>query len=364
MVLQGNNHPSIIGYGYFNEPSGDFSAYYAEMKKIADSINTGVHKYVTNNPYRDWDLRSIDFYGNQYSGYPNNLPALATEYLGFSGATRGDQAAEDKYATDALNQFQNCKKDTRNAGGILWCFRDYWGFGEGGGTNTLHDSKLGIVDQCFVPKRAYYAYRKTVLSETNDDNPIAGSATKVSLEPDITYLRADGSDVSLIIVALRDNNGKCISSNAPVTLTVSGSSCTLFGPTTVNTVAGKLGVVIRSTETVGQTTITAKSNGLADGSATFTTYPAVDATSKMVFRSSSTALKQVSVAPPRLKLSVSGMPVPPSAKGMQTVRVYDLSGHLIGSESLSATTTNNRRASSGVYVVETRAGKQVPAVSK
>ena len=47
MVLQGNNHTSIIGYGYFNEPSGDFSAYYAQMKKRADSITIGLCKYLT-----------------------------------------------------------------------------------------------------------------------------------------------------------------------------------------------------------------------------------------------------------------------------------------------------------------------------
>jgi hypothetical protein len=106
--------------------------------------------------------------------------------------------------------------DYQHAGGILWCFRDYWGFGEGGGIGTLHDSHLGIVDQCYVPKRAYYAYRKTVLSQSDDDNPISGTATRVSLEPDLTYLRADGSDISRIIVAIRDNSGKCITSSASV----------------------------------------------------------------------------------------------------------------------------------------------------
>lgn len=354
MVLQGNNHPSIIGYGYFNEPSGNFSTYFATMKSIADSINPGLFKYVTNNPYRDFDLGSIDFYGNQYSGYPNNLPALATEYLGFSGATRGDAGAEDKYATDALNQLQNCKKDTKNAGGVLWSFRDYWGFGDGGGTNTLHDSKLGIVDQCFVPKRAYYAYRKSVLGRADDDNPIQGTATKVVLEPDLTDLRADGSDISLIVVALRDNNGKCIQSNTPVTLSLSGSSCTLFGPATVAPVAGKIGVVVRSTERVGATTISAIANGLSGGSTTITTYPAIDFATAAKTPIVTRVVPGGQVAVIKL-VSLSGKnPFRLVAAKGESIQIYDLSGHVVASRHYAEKPVPMVPLSHGVYVVKVK----------
>jgi hypothetical protein len=276
MVVQGNNHPSIIGYGYFNEPYADFSSHYADMKEIGDSINPMLPKYVTSNGIHDYNLQSIDFYGNQYSGYPQDMPSLCTEYLGFSSATRGDQAAEDQYTSDALGQFQSLENDTRNAGAVLWTFRDYWGFGDGGGWNTLHDSKLGIVDQYFIPKRPYYAFREAILSQSDDDNPVQGTASRVSLEPDLTYLRADGTDISRIIVALRDNDGRCINSNASVTLSLSGSSCTMFGPTTINTVAGKAGLVVRSTKDLGTTTISATSDGLAGSSVEITTYEVKD----------------------------------------------------------------------------------------
>jgi hypothetical protein len=352
MVLQGNNHPSIIGYGYFNEPSGDFSSYYAQMKKIADSINPALPKYVTNNPYRDWDLKSIDFYGNQYSGYPSNLPALATEYLGFTGATRGDLAAEDSYATQALNGLQSCKNDKKNAGGVLWCFRDYWGFGDGGGINTLHDSKLGIVDQYYIPKRAYYAYRKTNLGQSDEDNSITGTASKVSLEPDLTYLRADGSDISRIIIAIRDNSGKCITSSASATLSLSGSSCTIFGPATVNVIAGKAGVVVRSTETVGQTTITAKSNGLADGSTTITTYPAIETTTKITSPHASKAVSSMQRALfPYLSLSDNRKSLISLAKG-NCVAVYDIAGRRIASAGHSIVANKIHHLSPGMYLIK------------
>lgn len=354
MVQQGNNHPCIIGYGYFNEPGGDFSTYYAQMKLIADSINTGLYKYVTDNPSQSYDLRSIDFYGNQYSGYPSNLPALATEYLGFTGATRGDQTAEDSYASQALSALQNCKNDKVNAGGVLWCFRDYWGFGDGGGTGTLHDSKLGIVDQCFVPKRAYYAYRKTNLSVTDDDNPITGTATKVSLEPDLNYLRADGSDISRIIVAVRDNNGKCITSNASVTLSVNGTSCTLFGPSTVNVIAGKLGVVVRSTEIVGTTTITATSSGLATDTVSLTTYPAVDNSSaiKATHAVPIAAYNQTTMVR-LLSLPGNGTSWLPVSKG-KSMQVFDISGHLVASSVNSVKSSNLGHLPAGVYVLKVK----------
>ena len=233
-------------------------------------------KYVTSNGVHDYNHQSIDFYGNQYSDYPQDIPSLCTEYLGFSSASRGDQAAEEQYTNDALGQFQSLKNDKRNAGAVLWTFRDYWGFGDGGGRSTLHDSNLGIVDQYFIPKRSYYAFREAVLSQSDADNPVQGTASRVSLEPDLTYLRADGTDISRIIVAIRDDEGRCIDSTASVTLSLSGSSCTLFGPTTINAVAGKAGVVIRSTEDVGTTTVSATSDGLAGSSVDIATYAVRD----------------------------------------------------------------------------------------
>jgi hypothetical protein len=276
MIVQGNNHPSIIGYGYFNEPYADFSSHYADMKEVADAINPLLPKYVTSNGVHDYNLSSIDFYGNQYSDYPQGVPSLCTEYLGFSSASRGDQAAEDQYSADALGQFQSLAWYTRNGGAVLWTFRDYWGFGDGGGRSTLHDSKLGIVDQYFIPKRAYYAFRELVLGESDADNPVSGTASRVSLEPDLDQLRADGTDVSRIVVALRDDAGRCIDSTASVTLSLSGSSCTLFGPTRINVVAGKAGVVVRATEDVGTTTISATAEGLDGSSVDIATYAVKD----------------------------------------------------------------------------------------
>ena len=349
MILQGNNHPSIIAYGYFNEPYVDFGSYFSQMKKIADSINPVLRKYCGVNPNGigyPGNTAYVDVCGYQYINPPANIPVVCTEYLAM-GNTRGDAAAEAKIADTAWKALQVIQRDgPRSAGGVLWCLKDYLGAMFG-----ISNQHLGIVDFCFVPKQGYYMFRKN-LSGKADDNPVSGTATKVSLEPDLTYLRADGTDISRIIIALRDNNGKCISSNASVTLSVSGSSCTLFGPTTVNMVAGKLGVVVKSTETVGATTITAASGSLAGGTTTITTYPPIDYSSSSIPPPRSLKTTAPSGVNRASFLSFPGKGISRISipKG-KSILVYDVSGRLVAPPSHYAC-KRIRELSPGVYVVK------------
>ena len=50
----------------------------------------------------------------------------------------------------------------------------------------------------------------------------------------------------------------------------------MFGPTTIKVVAGKAAVVLRSTETVGTTKLSATSSGLTASSVDITTYAVKD----------------------------------------------------------------------------------------
>ena len=354
MVLQGNNHPSIIGYGYFNEPVADFGSNFSKMKQIVDSINPLLKKYSACNgdgANKPGNLAPADFLGYQYIAPPTGIPVVGTEYLGFGNNPRGDAAAEENVANDAWAQYQAILNDApRSGGGVLWCLKDYWGWRYG---SLFANDHLGIIDQCFVPKRGYYLYRKNITGKA-DDNPISGTATKVSLEPDLTYLRADGTDISRVIIASRNNDGKCISSNAPVTLSLSGSSCTLFGPTTVNLIAGKLGVVLKSTETVGATTVTATSNNLASSSITITTYPAVDISTTIQEPHASNAAVHIrTTVAPVLSLSGGGISRFPISKG-KCIQVYDVSGRLVASARYPVNPGNLRRFSPGGYVIKVK----------
>ena len=351
MLVQGNNHPCIIAYGYFNEPYVDFGSYFSQMKPIADSINPMIKKYAAINPNSiqyAGNLASLDICGYQYINPPANIAVACTEYLAMSN-TRGDAGAEAQIADTAWKALKVIQNDgPRSAGGVLWCLKDY--LGSMYGTSNQH---LGIADFCFVPKQGYYLFRKNLTGKA-DDNPISGTATKVSLEPDLTYLRADGTDISRIIIAIRDNNGKCITSNASVTLSLSGSSCTLFGPTTVNMIAGKLGVVVKSTENVGQTTITATSGTLSNSSIIITTYPAVD-NSTMVQKPllvKSIAEKQIDLVP-FLSLPGNGLSRLPVSKG-NYIQVYDMMGHLIASGRNPDKINFFGHFPSGVYLIKVK----------
>ena len=357
MILQGNNHPSIITYGYFNEPFVDFGSYFSQMKQIADSINPMVTKYCGINPNGigySGNLAYLDVLGYQYIfPPPPNRAVLCTEYLAMENQ-RGDINAEAKIADTAWKAFQNIRKDgPRSAGGILWCLKDY--LGAMWGVSNQH---LGMVDFCFVPKQGYYTFRKNLTGKA-DDNPIYGTASKVNLEPDLTYLRADGTDISRIIVAIRDNNGKCVYSSAPVNLSVSGSSCTLFGPTTVNMVSGKFGIVVKSTETVGSTTITASSNGLTGSSITITTYPAVDIATPVHMPPVSKTVASIRTEVKKIiSLSDKDFTRLPVSKG-ESIQVFDLTGHLVASVRPDQKGTLPR-FSNGIHVIKI----QKSAISK
>jgi beta-galactosidase len=349
MIQQGSNHPCIIAYGYFNEPFVDFGNYFSQMKKIADSINTTLKKYCGVNPngigYAG-NTAYVDVLGYQYFSPPTNIPVVCTEYLAEDNA-RGNAAAEAHVADSAWKAYKE-NDGPRSAGSVLWCLKDYVGYMYGASIVPK-----GIVDFCFVPKQGYYYFRKNLTGKA-DDNPVSGTAAKVSLEPDLTDLRADGTDISRIIIALRDGSGKCINSNASVTLALSGSSCTLFGPTTVNMVAGKLGVVVKSTETVGATTITATSGNLASGTTTISTYPAIDYSSSSIPlpRSLNTIASNEANRAPFLLFSGKGISRFPIPEGKR-ILVYDVSGRLIASTTRSAYTQELRHFSSGVYIVKT-----------
>jgi beta-galactosidase len=328
MVISAYNHPCIIGFGYFNEPNDAndaFTPYFTQMKQFADSIDPGLPRYVAN--YRVQFARVLalcSFFGANYYAPTFNpaVPVMNTEYIGNASAWRGDSAGEESWSQLAWTTYmQYYNQQPRIAGSFLWCLMDYWPNGA-----------KGYVDRCHVPKRGYYMFRKNLTGKA-DDNFVTGTATKISLEPDLTDLRADGSDFSRIVVALRNNSGQCINSNKSVTLSFSGTSAILCGPTTITTIAGKLGVVVRASETAGATRIIATSSGLASDTITITTH-AVDEAPVIASRpiGISTIKK---LTPYTIAISRSGIVVDKLPAGAM-IRVYTIQGSvvaLLGSDS-------------------------------
>lgn len=324
MIVQAYNHPSIIGFGYFNEPyqdQNDFSGYFAQMKAFADSIDPNLPKYYADcNCYdRASTAQLCTFFGSNYWSPASvggvTLPNMNTEYVGFAAAARGDTAAENAWGDTAWAQFSMYEsQQPRVAGSFLWCLMDYH-----------PGDKRGYLDRCHVPKRGYYLFRKN-LTGVADDNCIPGTATRISLEPDLTDIRADGSDFTRIVVAIRNDEGKCIYSGANVTLNLTGTSAVLVGPTSITEIAGKLGILVKASETAGTAKLVASSNGIKSDSIYIVSHApiqAVTAAKSPVIPSPGSRSAPYSIAISRSGIIAGNIPA------ASTVKVYNVKGSII-----------------------------------
>ncbi|MBN1130452.1 MAG: hypothetical protein JXA71_15775, partial [Chitinispirillaceae bacterium] len=122
------------------------------------------------------------------------------------------------------------------------------------------DKYMGIVDHLWVPKNAYYLYRKNWAGR-DPDYPQNGTAAKIDLIADLTTLRADGADISRLIATIRTAAGVCVNTITPVTLTLNGPA-TIFGSSTLTTAAGRTGALLRTTTGPGTITVIASAAGL------------------------------------------------------------------------------------------------------
>lgn len=279
MVLQGYNHPCIISWAAFNEPRGDFSTQIRKFRDTIRTIDTLRKVYVGKQPWMTpvADCDAVDIVGlnYQYTRDKPNWICVETEYSDLIWTVRGGKTGLDN--TGEISNW-NARWSEWNqiinlpwiAGGFTWVFNDYTGF-----DGSTHDRQPhGMVDMMRVPKVAYYGYREKYLGIPND-NPVSGTSTKIDLNADVTLLDADGSDVSLISVTLRNGAGACVNEAKDIQFSVTGPA-TLFGSTTKKTVEGRINALIKSTFTVGQISVTAKCSGLPDASVTLTSQDITD----------------------------------------------------------------------------------------
>ena len=275
MVTQGYNHPCILAWGAFNEPLADLSVNIRIVRDSIRTLDTARKVYIARQPWStpDAPCNAVDIVGLSYTTSRSNANwiCLETEYDDLQVAIRGgasgvDQSQEISNWNTRLATWNTLAGLTWIAGGFTWVFNDY----SGQGNRATH----GVVDMMRVPKYSYYMYREKYLG-TAPDNPVTGASTKIDLAADVTTLDADGSDVSLIEVALRNASGACINEIKPIQFTVTGPA-TLFGGATKSTVEGKINALIKSTTTAGQITVKAQCSGLPDATVTLTSNAVVD----------------------------------------------------------------------------------------
>ena len=308
MVRVGRNHPSIIQWGIANEPNSGFDAQFTQECAVIKSLDstrfTAIinNKSVTENLVADilgynyatsYSTLNKGLYTAEYhqgwlyscrrgdtvtrSGHGAVLLPPAgffvhtdTNCYGGSGCTlQSEDTFTLAYSSTASGTgWQNILNATGAnkplAGGHLWVLVDY------NSDCNVGTHEMGILDQYRIPKKAYYTFQ-TNWTSTAADYPTRGlTPVSLRLEADDSNLVADSTDLSRIIVSSRNASGQCTWSYIPVTLQVTGPATVFDTMTSRNLKAGKIGYVLKSTNTPGTITVTASSPGLTSATLTLT----------------------------------------------------------------------------------------------
>ena len=287
MVKSAINHPSIILWGLFNEAAGDFPTQFTEIHNRIKSLDSTRFTSFVNNKIQCAD-QVTDVFGQNYGTLPNWANAryynaeyhegwvyscyrgdtvsrsISTEcYAGGCIAESENQYANERYTLRWIPIF-NTTGDTKPlAGGHMWCFIDYWS------PCNVGNHPMGVLDHYRIPKKVYYTFR-TAWNGGADDYPAVGlTPSKLKVEADVTALVADSTDLSRVIVSVRDASDKCVWDARSVTLQVTGPA-NMFDPPTQTTIAGKIGYILKSTNTPGPITLNATASGLTADTLTIT----------------------------------------------------------------------------------------------
>ena len=278
MIETGYNHPSIMAWGLFNEPSAEFTADISALNDQAHHLDSTRLTYMASNR-PDLNIINIpDIAGLNYltaanialTPFPSRLmntefhPGWTTSWA-FRGDTNDNIA---KVAASYWTDWQTVVSDAKESGGMLWCHGDY--------NSPINSNAMGAVDAYRIPKSIYYLFRKNWADVPYDnDIPVTGTAAALQIQADTNTLVADGADCAFIYVTVRDATGKCINtgygstSATTVNFTVTGNA-TYFGSLAVKVSGGKCAILIRSTTTPGAITVGASANGLTGASVQIT----------------------------------------------------------------------------------------------
>jgi hypothetical protein len=275
MIEVGQNHPSIIAWGLFNEPHLAYNAanQIPLCAATAHTMDSTRYTYLADNRNNDpallaeTDIEGVNY--GELGGPCWTLKArlLNTEYHEgwmywcFRGG-QNDNESPSGYAQQRWNLWTNLFSVTRTnklAGACMWSFNDYW--------SPFIQKPMGVVDHYRIPKAVYYYFRKQwtgVASET----PVLGlTPTKLKLNSDLDSLIADSTDVAIVTASFRDASNTCVDTKSgpgdsiPVTFTVTGPA-NYFGPLTVKANAGKCALIIKSKNTPGTITVSATAPNL------------------------------------------------------------------------------------------------------
>jgi beta-galactosidase len=294
MIEVGYNHPSIYLWGLFNEPAQNGSAqefsagitkanttaHMLDSTRLTVMANTaatsvaaipdvvGVNYWIDVAKANETKIRiNTEFHPGWFAGYTclrcaAKEPDFSTQRWGFWTEVR-----------DAMDI--STPTNHSYIGGNMWSFNDYSSVFLG-----AVETPMGVVDYYRLPKQAFYYFRNQWTGKATDYPSASVTATKIVLEPDITNLIADSTDISRLVIATRDGTGALANASLAVTLQIKGP-VDVFGQATVSadrltttvtrtTLCGKIALVLKSRNTPGTISIKATGPNVAADSVTYT----------------------------------------------------------------------------------------------
>ncbi|HLP04659.1 MAG TPA: glycoside hydrolase family 2 TIM barrel-domain containing protein [Paludibacter sp.] len=225
-IMVHRNRASIAAWSMCNEPFFTDGSTTTNMKKL---LNTATDSSRVWDPSRavaiggaqrsDIDKLGkgqVAFYnGDGATLYQNpGVPNLVSEYGIDFGARPGT-------FNPGWGAIQNglTNRPVWRSGHVVWCGFDH---GTVGGKGL---ALLGLIDYFRIPKRSYYwyqqAYANGISNPVEPAWPTTGTPAKLRIETSSTTLNStDGTDDAHILVSVLDAQGKRISNNVPVKLSI------------------------------------------------------------------------------------------------------------------------------------------------
>jgi hypothetical protein len=387
MVLEAYNHPSIYGWCMFNETTESLQSQFNNENTIIHALDPvsgsgrvtlvaciqGGTKYTFDALGLNYDESSTaGSYCLNTEAYGNAMADCNTYGNWYRNYVRGNSMDADMSTSCSEANIEDNTMRTHYwasghmAGAHFWCFMDY-----SSGRNTT--GREGIVDRLWLPKNVYFKMRNSLMG-TATDYWANGTPTQLALTADNTSLKADGSDISLITATLRNAGNACVHANCNVTFTASPASCVrlMYGghstsltdsgnPVTVGVEGGRAGVLLRTSRTAGNITVSATATCVSSTpSVTLTsTAPAPETTGPFAW--SSSAVRHASlkgpVEAPRLKTACTdkGVLISFPAGVSKTVHIIDCQGKERASYALqggAAVLIDHRSVGSGIVYAE------------
>ncbi len=383
MVDVGYNHPSIIQWGMFNEPVADFSSQFTRLNNTLKALDSTRFTAIINNhvdqqqntipnllglnynlstPLSNRSIYNAEFHEGWIKwGYRGDTSTVNDGTL--EGSLSENKFAEDRWSGNKnWTQIEAAANGSGLAGGFMWCFIDYW--------SPFMSHPMGVLDHYRIPKKAYYTFQEHWNQGVQSDYAATGlSATKIGLEADVTTLVADSTDLSRVIGSFRTGGNACVWSTEDITFEVEGPVDVFEGnPVTRQAVAGKIGIVLKSRNTPGTVTITARSGSLAAGTMTLQVVPPDTSALPFIWKTSAEMSRMVKRSanrvtfaqlPGRLRIVASGKDGPGSGIALVTIQgkrfdcpvTYDPSGAVV----------DTRNVVPGIYTLQ-YGGKNVATV--